>query len=66
MIDQRVKDGKPLTITFHGRMDEGGEPPTEQWFKAMVEILDYLKEKEQAGEVEVTTHLELVNRYFPD
>lgn len=47
-------------------MDEKGAKPSDQWFKAFVEILDYLKAKVDAGEVKVMTHLQLVNLYFPD
>ena len=66
MIDQRVKDGKPLTITFHGKMDEAGEPPTEQWLAAFAEIMDYFQAKRDEGEIEVVTGLQLANLYVPD
>ena len=63
MIDQRIKDGQPLTVTFHGVMDENGVAPTEQRFQAMISILDYLKAKESA--VRLVTHSQLVDQYFP-
>ena len=55
-----------MTITFHGNMDEKGEPPTEQWFAAFVEILDYFQAKRDAGEIEIVTALQLANLYVPD
>ncbi len=63
MIDQRIKDGKPLTVTFHGYMDVNGKPPTGQWFQAMTDILDYLKSK--GDRVKLITYSQLVDLYFP-
>ncbi len=63
MIDQRIKDGNALTITFHGYMDASGKPPTGQWFQAMIGILDYLKSK--GDRVKLITYSQLVDLYFP-
>ena len=55
-----------MTITFHGKMDEAGEPPTEQWLAAFAEIMDYFQAKRDEGEIEVVTGLQLANLYVPD
>jgi hypothetical protein len=65
LIERRIKDGKPLTLTFHCNMDVRGKAPSGQWFDAFVQILDYLSEKDAAGEVRVMSFADLANRYFP-
>ena len=65
LVDQRIKSGKPLTLTFCCNMDVKGKAPSEQWFTAFVQILDYLQEQQTAGKVKVMSLASLVNLYFP-
>jgi len=46
-------------------MDVKGKAPSEQWFQAFIPILDYIKQKETAGKVRVTSLAGLTNLYFP-
>lgn len=46
-------------------MDVKGKAPSEQWFEAFVQILDYLQEQEAVNKVKVMSLASLVNLYFP-
>ena len=66
MLEYRIREEAPLTLMFHGKMDEPTETAGPQWFDAMNNILDRIKGKEEASELQTMSYLQYANLYFPD
>ncbi len=66
-LDLKIREGQPQVLMFHGTMDDpttnDGGP---QWFEAMKAILDYLKAKQAAGDVEVMSFANYAKLFVPE
>jgi hypothetical protein len=62
----KIKEGLPLMLKFHGKMDTPTATAGPQWFEALKVIFDYLDDRQKANEVKVMNYLDFTKLFVPE